>query len=173
MCLIIKRGTQPQVAEQNIVVAKAFRESWTVTKSWEKKVTRSKRLFGLIPEKCERVWTTIDVKKLTAPFYDFDYEFGPQPQVEIQETAERSCFGDIDSEWLRNNYGLNWQSSEELMGIGAGYHSANTFQRLKDENMHAYYVIYECIIPKGSLFYVDETGLIVSNNLIVTEKKLN
>lgn len=169
MCLIIKRGTQPQVAEQNIVVAKAFFENRAP--HWEERVVRPKRLFGLIPEKRKRVLVEI-VIKLTAPFYSFDYEFGPQPQVEIQETDDRSCFGEIDAQWLRENYD-NWQSSEELMGIGAGYHSANTFQRLIDESMHIGYGIYECIIPKGSLFYADETGLIVSNNLIVTEKRLN
>lgn len=77
-------------------------------------------------------------------------------------TKNRSPFDNWATEVYRNRGDLlfNVQSYAE------GFHSMFTLSRAKlgmrkDEN------IYECIIPKDSLYFEDETGLIISNQIIV------
>lgn len=46
--------------------------------------------------------------------------------------------------------------------ISKGFHAYTNFERDKDSNV-------KCIIPKGSEYFEDATGLIVSNRIIIKE----
>lgn len=55
-----------------------------------------------------------------------------------------------------------------LFSYGAGFHSMSR-ARLKNCKLNTEQIITECTIPKGSLYYRDKTGLIVSNQIIVNK----
>lgn len=50
--------------------------------------------------------------------------------------------------------------------ITTGFHSCNNIERLINMD-YSSIKVYECIIPKGSLYFEDETGLLVSNQIII------
>lgn len=160
MCLIVEKGTTPKVAEQHIVVFKAFK------KKVNTKLIRPKQLFGLIKAKYE------NEEYITAMIQSHRYEFGLQPEVVMEEEPNGRCFGDVDLKYLTKKYGYDWRESDEIIAIGTGYHSAKSMQRFRDEvDMDDNYVYYKCIVPKGSLYYEDATDLLVSNNLIITKEE--
>lgn len=161
MCLIVEKGTTPKVAEQDIIVFKAFK------KYVNTKLFRPKQLFGLIKAKYK------NEEYITSMIQNHRYEFGPQPEIIMEEEPNGKCFGDVDFKYLYKKYGYNWrEESDEIIAIGTGYHSAKSMQRFRDEgDMDDTYVYYKCIVPKGSLYYEDATDLLVSNNLIITKEE--
>ena len=54
-----------------------------------------------------------------------------------------------------------------LKNIAEGFHSAKTLKRLI--NNLSYYRIFKCIIPKGSEYIEDNSGCIISNQIIISE----
>lgn len=56
-----------------------------------------------------------------------------------------------------------------LWSINKGYHSYETLNVTK-RHTNEYCRIIECIIPKGSIYYINRVGHIVSSNIIVTDK---
>ena len=56
--------------------------------------------------------------------------------------------------------------------IEKGYHSYETLSRAKRciNAPSSYYAIVECIIPKGSEYYINDKEEIVSSDIIVTDK---
>ena len=52
--------------------------------------------------------------------------------------------------------------------INAGYHSYKTLRITKKHNESYHYVV-KCIIPKGSIYYIND-DYIVSSDIIVTDK---
>lgn len=59
-------------------------------------------------------------------------------------------------------------NTEELKAYKQGFHSAVSIKRLKGGMLYLYNnteIILECIIPKGSEYVKDDTGLVISNNI--------
>ena len=52
-----------------------------------------------------------------------------------------------------------------LHSYSTGFHTADTAERAKEIG----YSVFKCIIPAGSEIYKDDSGLIVSNQLILVE----
>lgn len=110
--------------------------------------------------------------ELHPPYYgvgSFHYKINKTYATTIMEDKDdRCCYDDLDQVYLNNNH-EGWQcgGAPGLFYYGKGYHSANTIERLDKEPM---YNIYECIIPAGSEYYSNPTGLMVSNKIIVTGK---
>lgn len=97
------------------------------------------------------------------------YTLGKLYQTQIEETNYWCCADNVDSKWLDNNY-PEWhrgKRTEELICIGPGYHACTTIERTEKLASDP---IYECTIPKGSEYYLDATGLIVSNQIIINKK---
>lgn len=114
-----------------------------------------------------------DANTAHAPFYHFKYEFGKLYETEFTELDPYvndhlwRAFDEASSFWLGRNY-PNWEikgsnNRLELLCISQGFHGALTYERCLNHR----YRIYDCIIPKGSTMYTDDTGLFVSNKLIV------
>ena len=57
-------------------------------------------------------------------------------------------------------------NGKKVYAIGPGFHAAELKSRIFSERQR---FICECIIPKGSKYYIDNTGLIVSNSIIVSK----
>lgn len=101
---------------------------------------------------------------LISPFEEFKYERGITYETEIKESDDWNCFDYQDLEYLGNNF-PTWTlgENEELKCFGEEFHSALQEKRLSD--IFDTKVILKCIIPKGSLYYTEPTGLIVSNKI--------
>jgi hypothetical protein len=89
-----------------------------------------------------------------------------------RDKDDRSCFDDADSYALRKEFG-DYIYNEDVVSYSRGFHSAIYPYRFVEElstPMHdrcTKRVIFECIIPKGSEYYTNPSGLLVSNQIIV------
>ena len=111
--------------------------------------------------------TALEDNKAGSIYESFSYILGQLYTTEMQQDDDW-CAADTPSvRWLDNNY-PNWHRGEEkehLICIGPGYHSSLTERRISYHRKSD--SIYQCTIPKGSLYYTDPTGLIVSNQIII------
>lgn len=60
--------------------------------------------------------------------------------------------------------------------IEKGFHSYKTYSKAKEEYYKLdfpYYTIVQCIIPKGSTFYENENGEIVSDSIVISNSFRN
>ena len=141
MCLVVHRDTQKKIAEEDIIVYKELRHIY------------------------ENV--------VSACYQDFNYILEKLYKTEItKETPNEvihTCFDCKDAEVLMKAYGDSWRINEDLISYAQGFHSAMSQDRFKELS---YYnsSIYECVIPKGSEYYENLSGLIVSNQIIIKNK---
>lgn len=134
-------------------------------------ITDQKRAF--IAEKDITVYKLLEGNMLS-PYTNFTYEVGKLYKTTIKRELEedRCCFDrrdhyDISKKWP------NWPNDSSLKAFGRGFHAALKKERLMSNDVDTYYGdIYKCIIPKGSKYYVNISGLVVSNQIIVTNKKV-
>lgn len=104
--------------------------------------------------------------KIVSPFNNFEYITDKVYKTTMKETNDDSYFDD--------EAGIAKKEYEKINGtlknIGEGFHSAKTLERLIDDTYT--YRIFECIIPKGSLYYEGLTDLLASNQIIVKNEIL-
>lgn len=118
----------------------------------------------------------------------FQYKLQELYKTEIKEDTAYSSYDERAGNWRRELM----QKKKSYKNIGQGFHSANTVKRvieekISDELQYGYSIeeiikdllpfgVYECTIPKGAEYYKDETGLLVSSQIIVqrqlSEKEL-
>lgn len=110
-------------------------------------------------------------------YYSFEYQMGILYKTKILETEDDTTFDDYDSCMLEEKYGRGWKYKNKIKSIGSGFHGALTKERLEktleNEDGHAMEndgTIWKCIIPAGSEYYTNPSGLIVSNQIIIKEK---
>ena len=141
MCLVVHRDTQKKIAKEDITVYKELRHIY------------------------ENV--------VSACYQDFNYTLEKLYKTEITKETHNevihTCFDCEDSEVLMKAYGDSWRINEDLISYAQGFHSAMSQDRFKELS---YYnsSIYECVIPKGSEYYENLSGLIVSNQIIIKNK---
>ena len=56
--------------------------------------------------------------------------------------------------------------------INEGYHSYKTLNKTKTSSENHYYIV-KCIIPKNSVYYLNNKNEIVSSDIIITDKVIN
>ena len=121
------------------------------------------------------VWKIL--KNQNAIYYDFKYEYDVEYKTRM--TQEKRHFGllaydSISCTYLDGNYPKwGFERLPELIYIKTGFHSILHKERAKKSNgvMFGYRNIRKFIIPKGSRYYIDETGLCVSNRIIMIKEK--
>jgi len=97
-------------------------------------------------------------------FQSFYYDLDRLYTTEIKKSKDFCPYDEKDVEYLKSKYSFDWTLSiNELMSIGQGFHSALDKKRFMDDS----HPVFECTIPKGSIFYKNATGLIVSNQIII------
>lgn len=103
----------------------------------------------------------------------FSYEIGKLYKTKIKAlsyTDNWASYDDKDSQYL-DKYFDGWFTEKKvrvknkLKCFGQGFHSVNKPSRFVDVD----YTIYECTIPKGSEYYREPTGCIVSNQIIINK----
>jgi hypothetical protein len=111
-------------------------------------------------EVCKVVHMAIDF--CSSIYQNFYYSTNKLYQTEMKESIFGTVFDDID----RDAYDIGIDTKF----ITCGFHSATTRERLKSHATFSHHRIVKCIIPKGSMYYVNLTGCVVSNQIIITNK---
>ena len=99
-------------------------------------------------------------------FRKFIWNLGTLYKEEINIGNDTECFDYLQEDMYRKNPRT---LKKGVISIDKGFHAFYD----KDyayRSLNCYYDIYECIIPAGSEYYQDETGLCVSNQIIILEK---
>jgi hypothetical protein len=108
-------------------------------------------------------------KTATIPFQKYNYELGTLYKTKIKGSNAWLASDRIDADWL-NTHHPDWHyGTDELICLGEGYHATLTKQRAYILLNFADSYLYQCTIPKGSKYYKDATGLIVSNQIIINQ----
>ncbi len=104
---------------------------------------------------------------LTGKFW---YTPGIKYSTQIEESNSWKCADDTAYSWEKKSFEGN-SIKKKLLCIGQGFHSYKTKKRAVEgyEEMEMSQRLFKCIIPKWASYYQDNTGLIVSNTLIVVE----
>lgn len=71
---------------------------------------------------------------------------------------------------------IAFDSKENVWAIKEGFHSYKTLLKAKADyhKLHIdYYIIVQCIIPKGSTFYENENGEVVSDSIVISNSFRN
>jgi hypothetical protein len=107
-------------------------------------------------------------------FMYFQYELDILYETKITESSPENWYPccKLDENYLKENYGPSakiWIKNPKLICLEEGFHSAKTIENLKFIGSNH---VYECIIPKGSEFYTDTVGFIISNKIIVKQQIL-
>ena len=139
MCLIVRKGTVSQILENDLIV---FKELSLATGS------------------------------LRSMYNGFVYNPGKLYKTNIAKSAifapyDEQVFNNVDS--ILHEFGINWGSDKVLSileSYGPGFHFATTVERLSLSGKLG--VTCKCIIPAGSEVIFDETGLGVTDQIIVT-----
>ena len=92
--------------------------------------------------------------------YDFTYKLGILHNQIITHDNDFESFHDRTAKCMYPDY-----KSHKYTHVHAGFHGAQTKERLSMHTMWDGEVIVKYIIPKGSLVFKDKTGLIVSNQI--------
>jgi len=122
-----------------------------------------------------------------APYWDLHYNLGELYTTTIQEIPEDhygdkcafdesdrlvldSLFKDSDG---RANWNPSWYTGKEPADakyFGQGYHACIAMARLTGPDYYGSSKIFECTIPAGSEYYVNPSGLIISNQIIINKQ---
>lgn len=108
----------------------------------------------------------------SAVYQLFTYEIGKVYAEKILDSEEWCCLGILDVDWLQSTYPTGWKRHADLICLGQGFHSIDNIESAKkvlvegNEN----HKIYECTIPKGSEYYKDAVGFMISSSLVVNKQ---
>lgn len=109
--------------------------------------------------------------KLKAAMHDYVYELDKLYETIVQTTDNKSTCDALDEQYLRENHS-RWRFDSSFISYGPGFHSFSSMKRIKEGEWSIYSKegVFECIIPVGSEYYTEPTGLIVSNKIIIKKK---
>ena len=135
-------------------------------------ITRQKRVKRLKEDlKVYKMFTsTIQAGKtyLRSPYIGFPYEEDTTYKTQLKRTSKAVVwFDDVVGDHYKLLLCNVSDIRKNFTAIKEGYHSAKTFPRLFMGYVAEDSVLIECTIPEGSLYYEDETDLIVSDSLYV------
>jgi len=106
------------------------------------------------------------------PFQFFTYEINKLYETEIKLVKKTEFIGieAFDNDSIDKSK-LDFDVHKYINVISNGFHSLKEPDRIDDDSIYELDLkIVECIIPKGSIYYTDNSGLIVSNKIIITNK---
>jgi hypothetical protein len=153
---------------------------------------------ALIAEQDITVYKLLKVKELErhdgsvtieylAPYWDSHYNLGTLYKTTIKEILEDNycdkCAFDesdrlvLDSLFKDSDGRANWsppcysgKEPADAKYFGAGYHACTTMERLTGPDYYGETKIFECTIPAGSEYYLNPSGLIISNQIIINKQ---
>jgi hypothetical protein len=152
MCLITQQLV-PNIAENDITVYKFLKK---LEKHYESFLyTKFKYFPGVLV-------TTVIRESTDLNFYD------PISRIKYDEIIKK-----MNLSHGASRAGHHARDQGMIKSLGSGFHSFRAERKGDSKpnvNLKKRYIsLVECTIPKGSLYYEDATGLIVSNQLIVNK----
>jgi hypothetical protein len=132
-------------------------------------ITRQKK--ALIAEEDIKVYKILK-KDGNAIYQNFQYKLVEVYKAKIKKSLQWNCLGILDIDWLHENYPSGWRQHKELICLGAGLHSINKLETAKIvllDTINNDSRIFEAIIPKGSEYYKDEVGFMISSSLVINK----
>lgn len=106
------------------------------------------------------------------PFQFFTYEINKLYETEIKLVKKTEFIGieAFDNDSIDKSK-LDFDVHKYINVISNGFHSLKYPDRIDTDSIGLFGLkIVECIVPKGSFYYTDNSGLIVSNKIIITNK---
>lgn len=112
---------------------------------------------------------------LQSPVQGFKYEEEKLYKSHIRkcnldhaDLADNTCH-----EYINRYYSRDWRFlTQELIAFDKGFHSYESLERAKMEHWLGC-AIFKCTLPKGTEYYKDATGCIVSNQIIINHEVSN
>ncbi len=127
-------------------------------------VTKQKE--ALIAENDIPIWKLLTKEKL-GYFFSFPYIFNTVYQTKMKiDNIPVNYFDNVVADYY--NFKDFIEDSKTLTHIHEGLHSFIDKERIKNyrsNHLCINSIVVEGIIPKGSLYYIDYTGLVVSNQI--------
>lgn len=120
----------------------------------------------------------INVYKVLSPELDtlyygkFKYELGKLYETDILRSWDYTWADIISYDYFQNlDRACDNPFSEGFISYGQGFHSIRTIERVEQHinGISDEFRVFKCIIPKGAEYIIDETGLVISNKIIVVE----
>lgn len=131
-------------------------------------VTNIKRKF--IADKDIKVYKLIVQNTLKSPYTYFQYQYKNLYQTSILEDRNNwNFYSGFDSFYYQSIYARNLDNNPNLLFIKKGFHFFIDINRAKRNKSHDQ-ILVECILPKGTEFYVNSVGLGVSNQIIINKE---
>jgi hypothetical protein len=101
-------------------------------------------------------------------FYPFSYQLNTTYETLITQGHDIYGFFDLIASEKYNN-----RTGKKLISYESGFHTISEFRLKKMDKPKLTepekIVLVECTIPKGSTYYRDKTGLLVSNQIIINQ----
>lgn len=119
--------------------------------------------------------------RIRAIHREFYYDIGKLYETEIKEVEKsyhRLAADEVDEKTLSrleeySGWELGYRGGKPIQNIryiGQGFHSALRESRARELGSDSYAnFIYRCTIPEGSEYFLNPSGLVVSNKLIINE----
>lgn len=115
------------------------------------------------------VWKTLH-KDLTTVYYNFKYELNTLYKESIKFSSSSKCYDNEQSIYQTED---KQSLKKGVFSISEDFHAFcdEKYIDIIIERYDSYpFHKFKCIIPAGSEYYEDETGLCVSNQIIIVEK---
>ena len=115
------------------------------------------------------VWKLMFINEdgeVSSLFYYFKWVIGRLYKCNISIGDDVTSYDDKQGMLYRDK---SYNLKPGVISIDKGFHSFNNLEYAQEIVDYGEY-IYECIIPAGSEYYEDETGLCVSNQIIIVKQ---
>lgn len=108
----------------------------------------------------------------------FKFKFGKKKIIQLTSLFRKYLYIPykkqqfINLEPIRSSYNVDDFKNHYnyYYKIERGYHSYNTIKKAQEEIFFGDEIIIKCIIPKGTEYYINTNGEIVSSTIIVTDQ---
>lgn len=121
---------------------------------------------------------------LKSYYFGYKYTLNELHTTKLKKRKLRdiwNAYDSVDEAYLYENYSgwnprysdnvekIDYSVRKKLICVEEGFHSVLVSHRLSGPSV-AKGIIWECIIPKGSKYYTDNTNCIVSNQIIIKKE---
>jgi hypothetical protein len=109
---------------------------------------------------------TADSNTVRSIHYDFTWAMGKVEKTKLKRVFQKIIGADTVA---TDKYDVSRPDEEilkEFTAIGPGFHACLTIKRAR-QNANGGTYQFEAIIPKGSRYYMDSTGLIVADQMMI------
>jgi len=129
----------------------------------------------LVAEQDIRVYKSVTVKLRPIFLYgNIQYEYGKLNETTIEKSNNWCSFDDEDLTWINNHVRVenidSPKQSKTIKCFGQGFHSCLSKEKAFKTKQTYGGLVVECLIPKGSTYYTNPVGLVISDKIIILKQ---